>query len=307
MKRGTSLSLTVHPQAEKYRNQNRQLQAELARLIAERDELKYSVVPHIKAKYQIKLGALEWSVFQMDCEKRAMIRRIEMAQAKLNRDEKPCYKSIEIEIETEFSAWREKIKQHAREIKAAKERGNLPVLSRAKSRELQMLYRKLAFLLHPDINKNANERLQKLWLQAAGAYQCGDLQTLRIIHLLAETDIKTPLNYSADKSLSILEILKTRQIELKQSCEKLLDEISEIKTTEPFVWHKILDDATELEQRQNILREQIADLREKRLQLTKYWAEIMRFAEDRELVALSEELADIFAGNDDWAEIIYDL
>ncbi|MGC2238227.1 MAG: hypothetical protein WA584_18885 [Pyrinomonadaceae bacterium] len=210
MKRGVSLSLTVHPQAEKCRNQNRQLQAELARLIVERDELKYSVVPHIKTEYQIKLGALECSVFQMDCEKRAMIRRIEMAQAKLNRDEKPCYKSIEIEIETEFSAWREKIKQHAREIKAAKERGNLPVLSRAENRKLQMLYRKLAFLLHPDINKNSDGRLQKLWLQAADAYQCGDLQTLRTIRLLVETDIETPLNYFADRSLSILEILETR-------------------------------------------------------------------------------------------------
>jgi hypothetical protein len=307
MKRGASLSLTVHPQAEKYHNQNRQLQAELARLIVERDDLKYSVVPHIKAKYQVKLGALEWRVFQMDCEKRAMIRRIEMAQAKLNRDEKPCYKSIESEIETEFSAWREKIKQRAQEIKAAKERKNLPVLSRAESRELQTLYRKLAFLLHPDINKNADERLQKLWLQTTDAYRCGDLQTLRTIRLLAENDVETPLNHSADKSLSILEILKTRQIELKQSCEKLLDEISEIKTTEPFVWHKILDDEVELELRQNILREQIADLREKRLQLTKHWAEIMRFAEDRELVVLPEEPIDIFAGNDDWAEIIYDL
>ncbi|MGC2238226.1 MAG: hypothetical protein WA584_18880 [Pyrinomonadaceae bacterium] len=43
------------------------------------------------------------------------------------------------------------------------------------------------------------------------------------------------------------------------------------------------------------------------MQLTKHWAEIMRFAEDRELVVLPEEPADIFAGSDDWAEIIYDL
>lgn len=79
MKMNAPTNLTIHPQAENIRNQNRQLQMEAARLIAGRDNLRYSVIPNITAEYQVKIGALEWRVFQFDCEIRAFVRRIEMA------------------------------------------------------------------------------------------------------------------------------------------------------------------------------------------------------------------------------------
>lgn len=305
MKTNENLSLTVHPRAEKYRNRNRQLQAELAGLIADRDELKHGVIPQIAAEYQIKIGVFEWRVFQMDCETRAIIRRIELAQAALNRGEKPCHQNIEREIETEFAEWREKIEQSAREIKRAKLREKLPLLTVAESRELQTIYRKLAFLLHPDITKSSDKRPQKLWRQTAEAYKNGDLQTLRTIRLIIGNE-KTEIEFT-DNDLSILDILENRQNELKEICEKLLDEISELKSTEPFILHEILDDEAELERRQNFLRDQIADLQEKRLHLTECWAEIMRFAEDRETITAIEEPPNIFEDEDDWAEMIYEL
>lgn len=308
MKSGANTNLTIHPQAEKIRHQNRQLQTSLAGLIVERDDLKHSVLPRITAEYQIKLGALEWRVFQLDCEARAFLRRIEMAQAALNRGEEPNHQNIETEIEIEFAAWREQSKQQARKIKAAQERADVPTLSYAESRELQTLYRRLALALHPDIVKNPDERQRKLWLQAAEAYRCGDLEILRTICLLVSSDAETLADVSANENLSVLEILNNRNIELKQTCEKLLDEITEIKTTAPYILRETLDDETELEKRQNMLQEQIESLREKRFQLTKHWAEIMRFAADRENVRISDEPPDIFAADDeDWAEIIYDL
>lgn len=301
MKRSANLSLTVHPQAENYRNQNRQLQAELARLIAERDRLKFTVVPNIEAEYRSKIGALEWRVFQMDCETRAMLRRIEMAQAMLNRGDLPCYRCIEQEIEAEFAAWRASIASKAREIKAAKERENLPVLTYAEMRELQTLYRKLAFLLHPDINGRADERRQKLWLQASESYRNGDLQTLRTIRLLVGSERET--DASAE---NILENLQNRSAELKKACEKILDEIGAIKSAAPYIWCKTLSDASEVARIQADLREKIAALRAQRLELTRHWAEVMRFAKDREQVKIPAEPPDVFADTgDDWAEIIY--
>lgn len=305
MKSSTNTSLTVHPQAENIRHQNRQLQTGLASLIVERDDLKCSIIPNITAEYQIKLGALEWRVFQLDCETRAFIRRIEIAQGSLNRGEKPSYQNIETEIEIEFAAWREQIKQQAREIKSAKERENAPLMSFAENQELKTLYRKLALLLHEDIIGKTDERRRKLWLQTAEAYKNGDLQTLRTIRLLVGSE--TPETVSADGSLSVMETLNNRNAELKQICEKLLDEITEIKTTAPYILHEILDDETELENRRNILHEQIEILREKRFQLTKHWAEIMSFAADRENVKIPVEPPDIFADDEDWAEIIYEL
>ena len=302
MESKANLSLTVHPQAESFRHRNGQLQFEASRLLVERDELKNSSVPQIFAEYQREIGALELRVFQFECEVRAFIRRIEMANAALNRGEKPAYREIEAEIKTEFAAWREKIAAQIGEIEVAKQLEDLPTLSRTESRELQTLYRKLAFLLHPDIVGTTDERRQKLWLQAAEAYRNGDLKTLRTIRLLIEpgapeNDLPTG---------NILESLQNRHAELKRICEKLLDEISEIKNSAPFIWHKILDNPAELEKAQSNLHETIETLREKRARLVEHWAEIMSFADDRDAIEIPAEPLDIFAETDyDWAEIIY--
>ena len=86
----------------------------------------------------------------------------------------------------------------------------------------------------------------------------------------------------------------------------MLDEISEIKNSAPFIWHKTLDNAAELEKAQRNLHETIEILREKRTQLIKHWSEIMRFADDCEAIEIPAEPLDIFAEtNCDWAEIIY--
>lgn len=308
MKSAANLSLTIHPEAERLRNQNRQLQTETVRLIVERDHLKTIVVPQIFAEYQSKIGALELRIFQFECDIRAFVRRIELANAALNRNEKPVYAQIEIEIETEFAAWREQIAEQIRNVKAARELEDLPTLTRAESRELQTLYRKLAFLLHPDIVGKADKRRAKLWLQAAEAFQNGDLQTLRTIRLLVGDESAPPMENVVAESSNILESLKTRNTELKQTCEKFLDEIGKIKTSAPYVWHKILDDAAQLEKCQNDLREKIEILREKRRQMVEHWTEILRYAEDAANVQIPVEPPDIFAGDaDDWAEIIYEL
>ena len=308
MKTAANLSLTVHPEAKKIRHQTRQLQAEIARLIVERDHLKKIVAPQIFVVYQSKIGTLELRVFQFECDIRAFVRRIELANAALNRDEKPIYAQIEREIETEFAAWRKQIAEQIRTVKAAKELEDLPTMNRAESRELQTLYRKLAFLLHPDIIDNTDERRAKLWLQVAEAYQNGDLQTLRTIRLLVGDESEFLENNFAGENSNIIDNPKTRNAELKQICEKFLDEINEIKTSAPYIWHKILDDAVQLEKCQNDLREKIEIQREKRQQFVEHWTEILRFAEDSANVQIPDEPLEIFAGNkDSWAEIIYEL
>lgn len=301
-------TLTTHPQAEKIRSENRQLQTELARLIVERDDLRQTIVPRIQAEYTSKIGVLEWRAFQMDCETRAMLRRIEMARAMLNRGDAPCYKCIEQDIEAEFAAWRERIKKQAGEIKAARHKLQSPTLSRIESRELQTIYRKLAFLLHPDIVGESDERRRKLWLQTAEAYKNADLATLRTIRLIAGSETETPENFDDEKGLSLLEVWQNRQAELKKTCEKLLEEIADIKATAPYIWHEILDNDEEIAERQNELHRQISILREQRTQMTTAWAEIMRFAKDRESVVIPNEPPDLFAeeAEEDWAEIIYE-
>lgn len=300
MKLANDSSLIIHPQAEKLRRQNRQLQAESVRLVVERDFLKDVAAPQIFAEYQSKIGVFELRVFQYECEIRAFIRRIEMANAALNRGEQPVYQLIEQEIQTEFANWREKIAAHIREIKAAREFENLPSLSRAESRKLKEIYRKLALLLHPDISGSADERRRKLWLQAAQAYKNADLRTLQTL-LLLTSDESAP---AARDGENILENLQKRSAQLKTVCEKFLNEIDEIKNSAPYALHKILDDEAETAGVINELGEKLELLREKRLQLIEHWSEIMRYAADAEIIEIPAEPPDVFA-EEDWAEIIF--
>jgi len=304
MQKPENSSLTINPEAERLRNRITQLQREAARLIVERDYLKTSTAPQIAAEYQCKIGALELRVFQYECDVRAFIRRIEMANAVLNRGEKPSYCEIETTVKNEFAAWQSQIAARLREIEAAKELSELPFLSEAESLEIKNLYRKLAFLLHPDITGISDERREKLWLQASGAYAVGDLTTLCTIRLLLDDAPEEPF---AGENKSILESLKNRCTELKQVCEKLPDDIAGIKNSPPYAWHEILDDAARLEKIQNDLREKIEVLSEKRRQLAQHWAEILRFAGDIEEIKIPEEPPEIFTEpKEDLADIIYE-
>ena len=74
----------------------------LTRLIIERDELLFHVVPELKAEYMLKVGALEHLVWKKRLELSMAKRRLSLIRSYLNRQEEPDSESIEETIRFEY-------------------------------------------------------------------------------------------------------------------------------------------------------------------------------------------------------------
>lgn len=90
MNSSSQQSLQPHPEKAALNSEIERFGETLTQLVVQRDYLRRTVLPGIAAEYQLKIGHLETRAFWLDCELRALKRRIELAQAIINQGEKPC-------------------------------------------------------------------------------------------------------------------------------------------------------------------------------------------------------------------------
>ena len=70
---------------ERERAQLVRLRAELAELFAQRDELSFIICKNLEMEYMLKVGALEYEVYEAQCRLLRLKRKLEWIQAKKNR------------------------------------------------------------------------------------------------------------------------------------------------------------------------------------------------------------------------------
>ena len=75
-------------------------------------------------------------------------RKVELIQAKKNRQEKIVLKQIEDVLDAEFAEFQKKLDEQINKINAAIERSRFDVLSDEEARELKKLYRRIIKALH---------------------------------------------------------------------------------------------------------------------------------------------------------------
>ena len=95
----------------------------LTRLIIERDELLFHVVPELKAEYMFKVGALEHLVWKKRLELSMAKRRLALIRSYLNRQEEPDSEVIEETIRFEYENLLEDLKERNEEIKKISDLG----------------------------------------------------------------------------------------------------------------------------------------------------------------------------------------
>ena len=79
--------LLMHPEYEKLYNEVKKLQQEITDLLETRDELRYHICENIENAYILKIGILENKVYEFQCKILRIKRKIELIQAKINRQE----------------------------------------------------------------------------------------------------------------------------------------------------------------------------------------------------------------------------
>mgnify|MGYP004686023699 FL=1 len=240
-------NVIVFPDFEKLKNEVEKMRTELSMLLLERDELQFVICKNIETEYMLKLGGIEYKAYEAKCAALRLKRKIELIQAKKNRQEKVIISAIEETLDTEFAEYQKQLNEQIDKMNDALKRSKAEDLSDEDNKKLKKLYRKIVKALHPDINPDVSQAQVQLFDNAVSAYKNGDLGTLRII---GEMVGNSPLPEQHKDALTQLNEEKER---LQNLLKAIRDSIEQIKSEYPYTMKDIIEDEEQTEQKKKEL------------------------------------------------------
>lgn len=228
--------IIIFPEFEELSRNVENLRTELSEKILYKDELELVICKNIETIYMLQLGALEYKVYEAQCEALRLRRKQELIQAKKNRQEKIYLPDIEKILDREFEEYQKELDQQIEKMNDAIERSKGRVLSDEETKMLKTLYHKIVKVLHPDINPEITEAQRALFDSAVNAYANSDIFTLEIISVMVED--KKPKHEEEGVMQKLLKE-KTRLTELITAIE---EDIDRIKSEYPYNVKDIVED-----------------------------------------------------------------
>ena len=240
-------NVIVFPDFEKLKSEVEKMRTELSMLLLERDELQFVICKNIETEYMLKLGSIEYKAYEAQCAALRLKRKIELIQAKKNRQEKVIISAIEETLDTEFAEYQKQLDEQINKMNDALKRSKAEVLSDEDNKKLKKLYRKIVKALHPDINPDVSETQVNLFDNAVQAYKNGDLNTLKII---GEMVGNSPLPEQHKDALT--QLIEERK-RLQNLLKAIRDSIEQIKSEYPYTMKEIIEDEEQTKQKKQEL------------------------------------------------------
>lgn len=250
--------LALHKSTAKLLHRLEELKRESASLFNKRDEMITYEAPHLYSVYLTEIGQLKYEEFALQTDVKILSLRLSLIQAYINSNKTPDFEAIEEQIQIEKENYKKILDEKMADIRAAKEYMAAPLMSPEECRELKATYQLLVKKLHPDINPNQSERDKELFLKVVAAYKMQDLDALRQILLMLDTDSIEDL--PADTLESQIE-------KLEKTIENIKQRIAELEASFPFDHRDKIFDKEWVAQQQEMLRESIKALTVKKQSL----------------------------------------
>lgn len=244
---GSGGNVIVLPDFQKLKDEVEKMRTELSMLLLERDELQFVICKNIETEYMLKLGGIEFKAYEAQCAALRLKRKIELIQAKKNRQEKVILSFIEETLDNEFAEYQKRLDEQINKMNDALKRSKAEVLSDDENKELKKLYRKVVKALHPDINPDVTQAQINLFDNAVQAYKNGDLNSLRIIGEMVGGEPVPEQHKDAMKQL-----VEERD-RLQSLLKSIRDSIDKIKSDYPYTMKEILEDREKTEQKKQEL------------------------------------------------------
>lgn len=248
--------LIINPLTESGRIEIEATRKEYISLYTKKDEMLNQERDDLYVRYVRLIGTDKYENFKLSVEVRALRLKVALAQASLNRGEKPCVKDIEGKVNAKLEDYYIKVEQQASAIREAK---NALSIEGHDLKEIRELYRMLVRRLHPDLNPNQSEQQKDLFLQGQSAYRNHNLAMLReiIMRLEIDADLEDLLARASESREEML----TR---LQGQIEQLRQEIADLEKSFPFNHRTLLLDPVWINQQKEELKKEHKELREQK-------------------------------------------
>ena len=250
--------VAIHKSTAKLLHRLEELKRESARLFNKRDEMLTYEAPRLYSLYLTEIGQLKYEEFALQTEVKILSLRLSLIQSYINRNKTPDFEAIEEQIRIEKENYQKVLEEKMADIKAAKDYMAAPLMTPEESRELKATYQLLVKKLHPDINPGQSEKDKELFLKVVAAYKMQDLNTLRQILLMLDTDSIENLPE---------ETLESQIEKLEKTVENIKQRIAELEASFPFDHRDKIYDKEWVAQQQELLKESIKALTEKKQSL----------------------------------------
>lgn len=235
--------IIYYPDHKKLKAEVDKLRTELSMLVLERDELLLVECKNIEMMYMLAIGGLEYKVYQIECQVLRLKRKVELIQARKNRQQRISLPEIEEVLDAEFATYQARLEEKINKVNAAIERSHSQVLSDEEARELKKLYRSIVKILHPDLHPELSDAKLQLFYNAVRAYEDGDLDGLRVISAMVD---EPALNDIQQDGMTVLVKEKTRLTDLLKG---LRDKITQIMLEYPYTMKTLVQDPKQVEAR----------------------------------------------------------
>ena len=114
--------IIVFPEFDKVKSEVEMLRTELSMLVLERDELRFVECKNIEMAYMLELGGLEYKAYEAQCTYLRLKRKVDLIQARKNRQEPVDLAAIDSALDIEFAEFQEKLNEQIDKMNEAIDR-----------------------------------------------------------------------------------------------------------------------------------------------------------------------------------------
>lgn len=224
-------------------------------LLLKRDSYRKEANVYL-ALYLREFGDMLTEVFKKKIDSISLKKSITYCQIFANRGERVNFVKMQEHIAIEMKEYNENLEKLIHDRDASK---NMKYTSEENVLKVKKVYRKLAKLIHPDMNSHTEEtpHLSELWNRVSAAYQANDLKEIEELEVL----VNTTLEKLGD---NVAEIVIP---DLGEKIDALKDEIQNILNTDPYRYKYLLEDKELVSEKHRSLKDELEEYSAYEMQL----------------------------------------
>ena len=252
----TNCTVVPFPEFAALKAEVEKLRVEISMFLLERDELRFVICKNIETAYMLALGSLEYKAFELNCNVLRIKRKIDLIQAKKNRQEKIALSAIDKLLDKEFASFQCQLNEQIDKMNKALDHSQGHVLTDEETKQIKKLYRSIVKALHPDLHPEITPAQMQLFQNAVQAYENGDIGNLLIIsEMVAEPVVP-------EQSESGLSILTKDKERLTKTLELIREQIANIKSEYPYTMKELVNAPEQVAEKRTELEKMIEELKE---------------------------------------------